>query len=639
MPVSTTAFAPGCSSADGGYARAVPPSMSSAAATAPLSRRHRLFLNPKSGSVFRKIAEQLRTLPFWEDVSMKPEVKFKVSAAQRRGGMLPDVDLVLEDRYVADHIIDTHAHNGTWTGSSDQACRRRLVNSYSGTKCLTLKATMVKTLKNGTPDPWSLTPMTFVLNNRSFSQDDRDDFCRAFKRLRSSCANVWILKPSHRNKGIGIEIFSNDAEALTFVDRSVVDEATGKATQYVAQKYIERPLLIGGRKFDLRTWVVVTPDFDIWLYREGVLRTASEDYQLRDLADRLSHLTNHCIQETGPNFGKFEEGNEMWYADFQKYLDGLRPGQPGHGKSLAGDILPQAQRIIVESLLAARKSLTRSGAECKGEILESFQLFGFDFMVDADMKVWLIEVNGSPASAEALLDNMMSDLVEIVVEPMFPAPPGYSYNHSETNKFERIFPPRTVVAARTGRQATSVHSDPLPEHKAPLGHMVSPPVRDSSPRLPSEGFAADRVSSPARPLPLRSPTRRPGPSSRIPRRVGTAGSTSPELFLSRPSMLQPAAERELPARPSVSPRRLVPSGAASPCSTPLATAPPSAASPPVRAPDAVCLSPARGRSHSSERVNAIIERIDSLLSRIKDAQKQYYASESGRLNLRCDRAT
>lgn len=30
----------------------------------------------------------------------------------------------------------------------------------------------------------------------------------------------------------------------------------------------------------------------------------------------------------------------------------------------------------------------------------SFQLFGFDFMVDEELKVWLIEVNGAPACAQ-----------------------------------------------------------------------------------------------------------------------------------------------------------------------------------------------------------------------------------------------
>ena len=33
---------------------------------------------------------------------------------------------------------------------------------------------------------------------------------------------------------------------------------------------------------------------------------------------------------------------------------------------------------------------------------QSFQLFGFDFMVDEDFKVWLIEINGAPACAESV---------------------------------------------------------------------------------------------------------------------------------------------------------------------------------------------------------------------------------------------
>ena len=32
--------------------------------------------------------------------------------------------------------------------------------------------------------------------------------------------------------------------------------------------------------------------------------------------------------------------------------------------------------------------------------LNSFELYGFDFVVDKDLKLWLIEVNMSPACAE-----------------------------------------------------------------------------------------------------------------------------------------------------------------------------------------------------------------------------------------------
>lgn len=33
---------------------------------------------------------------------------------------------------------------------------------------------------------------------------------------------------------------------------------------------------------------------------------------------------------------------------------------------------------------------------------QSFQLFGFDFMVDENLKVWLIEINGAPACAQSV---------------------------------------------------------------------------------------------------------------------------------------------------------------------------------------------------------------------------------------------
>ena len=58
--------------------------------------------------------------------------------------------------------------------------------------------------------------------------------------------------------------------------------------------------------------------YNVYLFREGVLRTASEPYS-DDVSQVTSHLTNHSLQkELSENFGKYEEGNEMFFGDFDK---------------------------------------------------------------------------------------------------------------------------------------------------------------------------------------------------------------------------------------------------------------------------------------------------------------------------------
>lgn len=55
-----------------------------------------------------------------------------------------------------------------------------------------------------------------------------------------------------------------------------------------------------------------------------------------------------------------------------------------------------------------------------------FELYGFDFIIDEDLRVWLIEANRNPgfglptAKAKHLIDEMVDDMIEIIVDPLFP---------------------------------------------------------------------------------------------------------------------------------------------------------------------------------------------------------------------------
>ena len=53
-----------------------------------------------------------------------------------------------------------------------------------------------------------------------------------------------------------------------------------------------------------------------------------------------------------------------------------------------------------------------------------FELFGFDFLLDEDFRVWLIECNTNPfygtpnAFMKELVPKMFNDLLKIVVDPI-----------------------------------------------------------------------------------------------------------------------------------------------------------------------------------------------------------------------------
>lgn len=68
---------------------------------------------------------------------------------------------------------------------------------------------------------------------------------------------------------------------------------------WVVQKYMEQPLLIDGRKFDIRSFVLVGTDGNIYMHRESYVRTSSTPYSLQDLADR--QVTIYSTHSTRPS--------------------------------------------------------------------------------------------------------------------------------------------------------------------------------------------------------------------------------------------------------------------------------------------------------------------------------------------------
>lgn len=61
-------------------------------------------------------------------------------------------------------------------------------------------------------------------------------------------------------QGRGIEVFSDLAKLKYHIGQS----RTG-VHEWVLQKYLERPLLLWKRKFDIRIWALVDDSLNIWV--------------------------------------------------------------------------------------------------------------------------------------------------------------------------------------------------------------------------------------------------------------------------------------------------------------------------------------------------------------------------------------
>jgi len=122
-------------------------------------------------------------------------------------------------------------------------------------------------------------------------------------KLEESHGNsMWMLKPIDLNRGRGIEIF----DSLDWLKQYL---ANSNSKSFVIQKYIEKPLLVEGRKFDIRVWMLIDHEMNCYFFKEGYVRTSSVDYDPGALQNRFIHLTNNAIQKYGSNYGEFEDGN------------------------------------------------------------------------------------------------------------------------------------------------------------------------------------------------------------------------------------------------------------------------------------------------------------------------------------------
>ena len=205
-------------------------------------------------------------------------------------------------------------------------------------------------------------------------------------------------------------------------------------SRIIIQKYIEKPLLYRGRKCDMRIWVLLTQSMKVYVFKEGHLKTCSVEFNINS-NNAFTHITNYSFQKYNNNFQKFEKGNEVPFFEFQKFLDEKYADK---NYKLNKDLMNKVKEIITISMRSVKEKINKNNRNYQ------FELFGYDFMLDEDFNLFLIEINTNPGLEESspwikiIVPRMLDDALRLTLDQLFEPKYDFNLNYKNMEDLENL---------------------------------------------------------------------------------------------------------------------------------------------------------------------------------------------------------
>ena len=373
----------------------------------------------------------------------------------------------------------------------------QLINAYVIRKALIRKHYLAHTiLSHVTKNPSSIlkrafpTTIDFELDYAEFLDDalvEAFELRESFERNEENVIHErewWILKPSMSDRGQGIRLFStedelrhifeaweaelpdSDEEGDMSDEEHILSEyetnekplegiVTSHLRHFVAQRYIEKPLLIAqspfqNRKFHIRAYIVAAGALKVYVYDQMLALFASEAYrppwetepkrsEISDDNDddherlkrmRDVHLTNTCVQSAD---------NDHTVQQDSVFLLSSLP------------LLQEQQDSINTQICTITSEMFRAALAHPTNFQpmpQAFEVFGVDFLCsegsrasDGSIDASLLEVNAFPDFAQTgedlkdvVVARLFEEIVRKVVSPMLKDPatseePAWNASH------------------------------------------------------------------------------------------------------------------------------------------------------------------------------------------------------------------
>ena len=219
-------------------------------------------------------------------------------------------------------------------------------------------------------------------------------------------------KNENNNENINSISSNNNLKKRLSLKKSAISKMYC-CSDIIIQKYLDNPLLYKKRKFDIRCFVLLDSNLNLYYCKEGHLKGSSELYNVEN-TNKFIHITNYSFQKKSSSFAKYESGNEISYESFKSFLE-----EEGIPLENFDNMIEEMKFLIKLSFKSVSNKIYKIP-----DVL-CFELFGYDFIIDNEFKPWILEINNNPGLGisspviKKIIPRMMDDAFRLTIDKVF----------------------------------------------------------------------------------------------------------------------------------------------------------------------------------------------------------------------------
>jgi len=268
-------------------------------------------------------------------------------------------------------------------------------------------------------------PETYILYHEEACKDFFKMFkSQAYQDLKEERGGIVYMRKIGVNVHQGMGVFPiDDKEEAKILDMYQGGDLCGKyKSNNIIQYFVYNPLLLYGHKFDFRIYMLIASANPLMAYYyDGFLRVSLHEYTPKS-KELGALLTNTALSKSafgaaaknGTYKGMTEaELKDFHLWNFQRLENYLYDNNVVSDRDwLENYLRPEFRKALAHLVRMSQASFKK--------LSSVYHLFGMDFMLDANLNLWFIEANASPAlegfSVEMKnhVSKMLKDHYEII---------------------------------------------------------------------------------------------------------------------------------------------------------------------------------------------------------------------------------